>query len=792
MLYHYIKIAFRDLWKHKTQAGICTLGISIGLVCFTFCAYYVQLFTGLDTHYPDADRMFVVADRKTESFAETEGIGRQLQQYPEIVSAVEFSFTESVSATVRRENGKDYFFDLGTVEISDASWFDFFSIRPIEGFIGNRPGDIVLTERAAKKMFPGESAIGKPIEGNRSYWEKGRRNTQPVFYTVSAVIPDMPRKSIFNIFVEPVPALDALLFKNEWSENPDEWQTYYTAVKLAPAASLETINRKLNTFRFAGPNEDPHPEGIYLAPFSSIFSLAGGSVFTVLKALVILIGLLVLSVALFNFVSLVLGLFMNRLHECAIRKTVSAGRRDFWLMFFVEISIPVVIAGVIAAFLFSVLHPYFNGAVYDLFRVDIRPLLGQLAFYIFTGLLLAALLSMIPSGILHRLSIRTAMFGGSSSGRKSRVRMILLGLQLFVCVLFVSSSAMMFRQFKYMEAKTLQSLTLEEKQNIIVISLEHKYHHLLKPHAPQIFRTLSENPYCDDILPARWELSSGMGQKYTWEGLSEDYWYWLRETETSADYPLFMKQPVVEGRIFNMEGRNEVVVNEVVRHLLDGHAIGKTITCIERGQTYTIVGVIADGHQFTPDRRMRPAAYFPVEHPGVLYVKPKGPPREASDFIMKTIRQYLPENVDYELYTLKDSIRGHDMLAGIIFRMILIFSAISLIIGLSGVYSSVSLNTGRRRKEIAIRKINGASLLDIIRLFLRKYILLLLIVSVPAFVAAYGAVGAWLDSQPYRVSLQLWWFIPIFVLMVTILIATVLYHLQQVAQRNPAEVLNSE
>ena len=791
MLYHYIKIAFRDLWKHKNQVGICTVGIAIGLVCFTFCAYYAQLFTGYDTHYPDADRIFVVADRKTESIAETADISWQLQQYPEIVSIVDFSFTESVSTIVRHENGKDYFFDLGCVEIVDASWFNFFSISPIEGYISGRPGEMVLTQQAAQKLFPGESAIGKQIEGNQSYWEKGIRNMQPVFYTVCAVIPDIPRKSIFNIFAEPNAKLDGLLI-NEATKAPNEWKTNYTAVKLAPTASLEAVNQKLESFRLAGSNEKAHPEGIYLAPFSAILSIEGGIEIFVLIGLVIFVGLLVLLVALFNFVSLVLGLFINRLKECSIRKAFCANQRHLWLMFCVEIFIPVIIAGVFGAFLFVVLHPHFNGAVREFFRIDIQELLIQFILYIIAGLFIAALLCLIPSNMIHRLSVRTAIFGGSSAGRKSRVRMFLLGLQLFVCVLFVSGSMMMARQFRYLENKTLSSLTHEEKENIIEIPLEREYIHILRPHAQQIVHRLSQNPLCDDILPARWQLASGWSRKYTWEGLSEDWWYTLQETETSADYPIFMKQPIVEGRMFEQGNKTEVVVNEVVRHLLGGQAIGKTITCIDRGQSFHIVGVIADGHEFTPDRRMRPAAYFPIEQPGYLYVKLKGSPRETSDFIMQTIRQYLPENVDYKLHTLKDSISKNDMLSVIFFRLILLFSSLSLIIGLSGVFSSISLNTSKRRKEIAIRKINGASLIDVIRMFLRKYILLLLIVSIPAFVAAYGAVGAWLNTQPYRAPLSLWWFIPVFVLMTTILVATVLHHLYKTARKNPVETLKLE
>ena len=306
-----------------------------------------------------------------------------------------------------------------------------------------------------------------------------------------------------------------------------------------------------------------------------------------------------------------------------------------------------------------------------------------------------------------------------------------------------------------------------------------------------------ENPFCDDFLSTRWNLSGygGWSQKYTGEHLTREWWGFI-EIETSMNYPQFMNQHVVEGRFFNEEIKNEAVINEVARHFFsDGQPVGKILNCNDNGQSYTIVGVIDDRRpEFTGkyDRSMQPAIYVPIQHPTVLYVKAEGSSHETSDFIMKTVRQYLPENFDYHVHSLSDLIRTDEMLAGIIFRMMLIFSAISLIIGLSGVYSSVSLNTKRRRKEIAIRKINGASLGNIIGLFLRKYILLLLIASIPAFIGAYAAIVAWLETQAYRASLSLWWFVPVFTLMAAILTATVLYHLQKTARSNPAEVLKSE
>jgi ABC-type antimicrobial peptide transport system permease subunit len=273
----------------------------------------------------------------------------------------------------------------------------------------------------------------------------------------------------------------------------------------------------------------------------------------------------------------------------------------------------------------------------------------------------------------------------------------------------------------------------------------------------------------------------------------------ITEIETTVDYPKFMKQPIIEGRFFSGYDKTEAVINLAARNLFeDRQVIGKSITCLDRGQTYTIVGVIDD---YRPeivlyDNRIssfEAVIYLSVEHPEVIYVNPKGSHREASDFIMKIIRQYLPENIDFQLQSLRKTlVGGYAESIEIIFRLILAFSIISLIIGLSGVYSSVSLNTARRRKEIAIRKVYGAAMGQIVRMFLRSYLLLLLVVSVPAYVIVYAAVGVlWLELFPYQVSLPFWLFFPVFVFPATGLVATVLHHLWQVARQNPAEVVKS-
>jgi ABC-type antimicrobial peptide transport system permease subunit len=166
--------------------------------------------------------------------------------------------------------------------------------------------------------------------------------------------------------------------------------------------------------------------------------------------------------------------------------------------------------------------------------------------------------------------------------------------------------------------------------------------------------------------------------------------------------------------------------------------------------------------------------------------------KAAKEYILKTIREHLPATVEYNLITLNDEIAGNAQMENTLFKLIYIFAGISVIIGLSGVYTSVLLATERRRKEVAIRKINGAGLGDIIGLFLRKYLYILVIAAIPSFAVVYIAVERWLEMYVYRISISWVTFALIFIVLICLLIFTVIYQLIKTARLNPAQIVKSD
>jgi ABC-type antimicrobial peptide transport system permease subunit len=161
--------------------------------------------------------------------------------------------------------------------------------------------------------------------------------------------------------------------------------------------------------------------------------------------------------------------------------------------------------------------------------------------------------------------------------------------------------------------------------------------------------------------------------------------------------------------------------------------------------------------------------------------------KETMAYIMNTVREYLPATIDYELHDLNEIISNISGIENTLFKLKTLFSAISVIVSLFGVYSSIVLTTERRRREVAIRKINGATLWIIIKMFLRTYLYILVAAVIPAFAVVYIAINKWLETYAYRISVSWTAFAVIFLTMVCLLILTVIYQLLKTARLNPAE-----
>jgi ABC-type antimicrobial peptide transport system permease subunit len=474
------------------------------------------------------------------------------------------------------------------------------------------------------------------------------------------------------------------------------------------------------------------------------------------------------------------------MHESAIRKTVNAGRWHLFFLFFTEIAIAIVLSGLLALCWIDILLPLFNKLFNLFFTIDANIVNIQVVQYIILGLVLAFLLCLIPVNAINKMNVKDILLGGKSRNPKSKARSVLLGLQLFICIIFISVSVFLYLQLRYVSSLTISGLTQAEKENIIEVDVSHE---LLSPHIDAIMSKFKANPDITEILQNGTALAQPGGWMTTIKYNETDYSQKLNMMNVGYNYPDFIKLKLLEGRFSATE--NEVVINEAAKKILEKENIlGETLRTYRK--SFTIVGVVENVVSLSTYSELKGMVFFPVENTRLIYLKINpGKKKETLAYINGTIREFFPKTLDYQLHTLSEQISGINKLENIIFNLVFLFAIISIIISLFGVYSSVLLTTERRRKEVAIRKINGATLLNIIRLFLSTYLYVLVIVAIPAFVITYISVGKWLESHAYHISMSWTVFVLVFIALSALLTLTVIYQLIKTARLNPAEVVKS-
>jgi ABC-type antimicrobial peptide transport system permease subunit len=304
---------------------------------------------------------------------------------------------------------------------------------------------------------------------------------------------------------------------------------------------------------------------------------------------------------------------------------------------------------------------------------------------------------------------------------------------------------------------------------------------------------MKENPLIEDILLSGRELAH-VGNMMTDLNYNEQP---IDEVKmdiknVGSNYAGFTQTKILEGRFLKEGATDEMVINLSAKKLLGKEQIlGEVIKSYN--VYFTIVGVVEDVLSNDTHSEIMATFFRPARETGNVYLKINPQQRKkAISFIKKTLNEYVPESIGYQLLTLNDRIAQISRMENILFKFIGSFAIIAIIISLFGVYSSVLLTTERRRKEVAIRKINGAVLSDIIRLFLNTYLYILLIVAIPAFGVTYWILDKWLETYTYPISLSWIVFVLLFLLLAALLTLTIIYQLIKIARINPAEVIKTE
>lgn len=767
MILHYLKIAWRNLLKYRMQTAVNVVGIAVGFACFAFANLWMRYEASFDSRHEGADRMYLLY---AETAIEAGGLSPHVpypvstllkQEFPEVEAAC--AFTRYTKADKLELEGQPEV-ELPSIQL-DSCFMNLFGIRVLAGtndFLYT-DGRIALTERTARRLFGTTDVLGRTVMCNDEE------------VTVCAIVSDLPHSNFSFGFIH-----EGAYFR-KWQ---DVWYNggFEVVVRLAPGVSPRALEEKFRAY--AGQTDDRNRKitgRLRLMPLSEVRQASFNEERLVSFSYLVLFaaaGGLVILCSLFNHLALFLSRMDIRRRELALRRTCGSSGRGLFTMLTTEYSLLVLLSGFLGFVLVELLQPSFQrlsgveGNVY-----------GESLLYFL--LVLALSLVLLLPFVFRYSSLRPER---SRSGRRLKV---MVGLQLFISLLAIFCTVALMKQLNYLQHTDLGW----ERRNIAAFTF------LYPDNAKdEIVDRVRQMPFVSRVLTDYFGLLPEGARGATsidWEGKPADLEIkGMRMALMDDTLAAFYGVRLASGRFTRAQGGDkEVMLNESAVRLMEiTDPVGMTVTYYG-GEKATVVGVVRDFHITAPTIPVQPTLYVRqfnwISGGDILLKYHEGAWPELRHRVDSLFAKDYPE-VNYQLVNVMDEYNAYLKAEHLLMRLLAFVSTVCILVSAFGIFSMITLSCERRRKEVAIRKVNGARVGDILSLFAREYLLLLAAAAVVAFPVGYVLMKRWLESYVEQTPLSWWLYAVIFLGMALLVALCIGWRVWRAANENPAEVVKRE
>lgn len=741
MIAHYLKVAFRNLWKYKTQHLIALAGVGVALLCFSICLYLVRYVHDINHCFENYNRIAELSlyDEEEEALMATpvtlaEELRIKKQDEIEALCVVDHSYMER-PFNVEVRDGKQLPYTFNVAE-TDSSFFQVLTPQILCGsaeMAKMMPNSLVVSESMARRVYGDiRQAIGKQLVMTRrlSTSPDSTPRTGGIVYTIQAVIADISENNSISF----LNSLD--MFSINDSEGIIQSDARYSIIGSYTYALLrEGVTPKQLDERFRKVKQTHHyfitDYVVRAYPMGAAFVERGD--LRVMAWITMAAGVLILLVALLNFFHLLIGSFLTRMREFSIRRVAGASGDSLFVQLFTQSALLVLLAGLLTGVCIEVMAPWLRLEMAGLYlQFDASLLMVQSLEYLAGLLGVCAWVCGIVVWKVRRMQVHAGVTGGVHRGGKRRLRNLLLGVQLFICWVFISLAAALYLQSDKTGRTLFGTLSLEEKEQILSIPMDFSFMNAVqKQDLIHQFKNLSG---VEEVLPADINYLGGVsGTGMYTEKDNKGSYVDVNVMRITSGFFRFMHIPMRSGH--TLRESSDLVIDEALSHRLGTDIMGKPLYNFD-GDAYTVKGVC---------QAFVSSVYYDSEgfifllsgfddYCGHCYVKCKeGQAETVSQEVRKILKKTLPESVEVKVSTFMDDIRESQVLEFKLRGIVLFFSVVVLVISLLGVYSAVTIDTEYRRKEMAIRKINGAGMRQIVWLFARLYVTLLTVTAVLGF-----------------------------------------------------------
>ncbi|WKN42174.1 ABC transporter permease [Tunicatimonas pelagia] len=793
MLKNYLITAYRNSLKNKLYAGINVLGLAIGITCCLFIALYVQYEQSYDQFHEKKDRIYKVY--RTTNQGSYQEIGPTSPPYAE---ALLNDFPEEIAATVRVMprsgliTAGEKAFTGDDISFVGRDFLQVFTFPLLQGDPAtalSEPGSVVLTKAMAQKYFGNKDPIGKELEYENEY---------PLL--VTGVLAPVPENSHIEFdFLASVHLFEQEEWFTGWWNN--NMMTYLLASEGVSEAALE---EQFPAFMEKYMGEDFERLGLRLgltlSPLTEIY-FANNVQFDMwtkhgnrtMTYIFLVVAVFILLIACINFMNLATARAARRATEVGVRKSLGANRSDLIYQFFGESFLTTFVAVLFTIVLMTTTLPIFNQFAEINLTLSLTDGIAFPILLLGIALVVGLLAGSYPAMFLSAFVPAKALKGGNRVGAKGQyLRKGLVVFQFVISIVLMVAVLVVVQQMNYVQDKQLgfnkERVMLLEVDNEEIYEQRETFKDQLRQHAriAQVSAASGE--------------PGGFHDMYTFDVQGKEEQVIMNTLFTDENYLETMGLTLLAGRNFSEDRQTDaqeaIIINETAARTLEWtpeEALGKEITnpfsdTIPR----RVVGVVEDYHFASLHNEIDPLAIMIGDDNRIIAIKmTSGSVKPVVGLVEEAwagiVSQhpfaftFLDESYD-QLYQ-------NEQKQGQIFT---VFAGIAIFIACLGLFGLVTFVAEQRTKEVGVRKVLGASVLQLIHLLTKDFAVLVIIALVIASPIAYYAMHQWLADFAYRVTLRPTVFVVAGAAALLIALLTVSYQSARAALANPADSLRNE
>lgn len=799
MIQNYLKIAWRNLLKNKGYSFINIVGLSVGMAVAMLIGLWIYDELSFNKYHQNYDRIAQVMRNRTIN-GQTD---TKLNVPIPLANSLQTTYGDNFKHVVLSGWTSLHTLTLSNQVFAKSGKFmtpgapDMLSLTMLKGSRDGlkEPASILLSESVARTLFGDANPLHKTLTIDNA-----------MTVNVTGVYQDIPAgNSLADVqFIAP---WDLYATSTDWvNDSKNDWtQTSFEIfVELTPQVTVEQASAKIKNLLADKSRTNPalKPE-LILHPMSRwhLYSEWKNGVNTGGRIQFVwlfgIIGGFVLLLACINFMNLSTARSINRAKEVGIRKVVGSRRSELIVQFFGESLVVVVMAYAIALFFVLLTIPIFNQVADKQMTIPwTNPVFWMLGlgFTFLTGLIAGSYPALYLSSFRPVAVLKGSLRFGAANSIVTP-RRVLVVLQFAVSITLIIGTLVVYRQIQHAKNRPIGY----SREGLISLQLNvPHYEQHRETVRTELLKTGAVLEVSESASPLTEVRSTNGG--FDWAGKNPALQVNFATIGITHEFGKTVGWQFKQGRDFSRQLASDslgLVLNESAVAFMDlRDAIGQTVTWTGNNfsVSFRVIGVIRDMVMDSPYEPVKPSVFFISQQPGEFLTMRLNPQRSADaslKLIGEVLKEHLPEapfNYTFVDDEYDQKFRSEERIG----QLASVFAGLAIFISCLGLFGLASFVAEQRTKEIGVRKVLGASVLNLWGLLSKDFVMLVVIAFFMAAPVAYYFLSGWLQNYDYRTEIPWWIFAASGAGALTITLLTVSFQSIKAALINPVKTLRSE